>query len=132
MQLQREMNALYLLSRVFVGFLGLAALLGVVWFAGSLRYEIMLTGVLIGLTSVVVALVPRAALGNKVARMIIVLACSIGAAAGVFLVADRFGNPRGIQWHVLLVDVLHVSALLVIAYIAWRGKLQEKSELKQN
>lgn len=128
MQLQREMNALYLISRVFVGFLGLAALLGVVWFAGSLRYEIMLSGVLIGLTSVVVALVPRAILENKIARMIIVLACSIGAASGVFLVADRFGNPRGIQWHALLVDLLHVSALLVIAYIAWRGKLQENGK----
>lgn len=122
MQLQREMNALYLLSRVFVGFLGLAALLGVVWFAGSLRYEIMVAAVLVGLTSVVVAWVPSAALGNKIARVIIVLVCSIGAAAGLFLVADRFGNPQGIQWHVLLVDVLHVSALLVIAYIASRAK----------
>ena len=120
MQLQREMNALYVISRVLAGLLGFAALLGILWFSDSLGNDIMVAGTVMGLASIIAVLVPRPSTENKIGRITLAVTCGIGAAAGLVLVADSLGAPRGIQWDIVLTKTLHVSALLVIAWVIVR------------
>jgi len=118
------MSGIYGASRVFVGFLGFIALGGIIWFAGSLSSEIVLAGVLLGLTSLVVALIPQRKLSSSTTRRTLVTLCIVGAGAGLVLVVDNFSTSRGIEWDVVAMNVLHIAALATMAAIAlkWSPK----------
>ena len=114
------MSGIYSASRVFVGFLGFIALGGVIWFASSLANEIVLAGVLLGLTSLVAALIPQRKLSSSATRRTLVTLCVIGAGAGLVLVADNLSASGGIEWDVVAMNVLHIAALATMAVIALR------------
>lgn len=112
------MSGLYTLSRISTGFLGFTAIGGVVWFASSLSKTIVLAGVLLGLTSLVVAFVPQRKLLSGATRRTLVTLCVVGIGAGLVLVADNFNASRGIEWDVVAINLLHIAALATMAAIA--------------
>lgn len=114
------MSRLYTPSRIFVGFLGFTALGGIIWFASSLANEIVLAGVLLGLTSLVVAFIPQRKLSSIATRRILVTLCVVGIGAGLALVVDNLSTSRGIEWDVVSMNVLHIAALATMAAIALR------------
>lgn len=112
------MSGIYGVLRVFVGFFGFIALGGIIWFASSLASKIVLAGVLLGLTSLVVAFIPQRKLSSGKTRRTLVTLCIVGAGAGVVLVADNLSVSGGIEWDVVAMNVLHVAALAAMAFIA--------------
>jgi len=119
------MSGLYTLSRIFVAFLGFTALLGVLWFASSLREAIIIAGVLLGISSLLAAFVPQHKLSNRETRRTLIALCVIGIGAGLVLVVDDLGASRGIEWHVVTINLIHVAALATMAVTALKRSSEE-------
>lgn len=109
------MSVLYILSRILVAFFGVTTLLGVLWFAGSISKILTIAGVLLGLASLAAAFVPQRKLSSDTTRRTLVMLCAVGTGAGLILVADNFSASNAIEWHVVMVNLLHVTAFTVIA-----------------
>jgi hypothetical protein len=116
-----EMKSLYTLLRVLVAFLGFSVLLGVVWFVGSPGGQALLVpGVLMALSSLAVAFVPKRKLSNTGTQRILVALCVVGIGAGLVLVADDLGASHEIEWDVVVIRLVHIVALATMAIVSRR------------
>lgn len=109
------MSGLYtLLLRGLVAFFGFAMLLGVLWFAGSPGGgTFVIPSTLMGFSSLAAAFATR--------RTLVTL-CVVGIGAGLVLVADDLDAPRGIEWSVVAIRLLHIAALVTMAITALERK----------
>lgn len=109
------MDAAYGFSRVTVGFLGFTSLVGVIWFGDAITGVEFTGGLVLGLTSLAVALVPKRKLNHTRARRAVVTLCVAGIAAGMVLVASNMAPPYPIEWDVIAINLLNVGALVAMA-----------------
>lgn len=112
------MSGLYTLSRGFVIFCGFTTLLGVLWFASSLGGALIISGVLMGFSSLAAAFIPQRKLSGDRTRRALITLCIIGACSGLILVAGDLGTSRGIEWDVVAVRLLHIAALATMTITA--------------
>jgi len=121
------MSQLYSLSRVLVAFLGLSEILGVVWFSGSLNGKVIVTGLLIGLSSIAVAFVPQQRLSSRITRRVLITLCSVGIISGIFSAVVNFNEQNNLEWDVLITKFVHIIALAFMATRALPWSSQTKS-----
>lgn len=111
------MNISYGLARVVAAFLGFTSLVGVIWFGALLGSVEFLGGLILGLTSLAVAIVPMHRLNRgKVCRTVTFL-CAMGVVAGMTLVATNVIAPYPVEWDVVVINLLNVGALVAIASV---------------
>ena len=109
------MGGIYTLSRVLVAFFGFTTLLGVLWFSDSLGGAFIIAGVLMGFSSLTIAVVPQRKLSSRTTRRTLVALCVIATGAGLVLLTDDFSASYGIEWDVVAMRLLHITALTTIA-----------------
>lgn len=117
---EAAMDASYGFARVIAGFLGFTSLVGVVWFGAALTGLELSGGLVLGLTSLAVALIPKRTLNHARARRAAVTLCFAGVTAGMILVAQNLAPPYPIEWDVVAINLLNISALVAIATKARR------------
>ena len=110
------MRNLYLpLSRYVAGIMGVITLWGLLFFSSTLKSEIVTAGLVLGSTSFVVALMPQRILRLFPVRLVFVLLCLAGVAAGLVLLFYRLGRADGVEWHVVSASIIHIAALATLA-----------------
>lgn len=114
------MDGIYGLARVCAGFLGFTALTGVIWFGGSLSGIEFAAGLILGLTSLLAAFIPKRRLSVPSIRQMLIMLCALGIAAGAVLTVRKLAGPNQIEWDVVAIDLLNLIALAVMAIKARR------------
>ena len=104
-------------------FFGLAALLGVLWFADSLDGIRFVAGITIGISYVMVAFFPQHRLATVAVKRFVIALCTTGIFTGLFLaVIDfDFSPSPGIIFGDVLIRLLPIAALVVIVTQATRA-----------
>lgn len=109
------MDRLYGLARVIAGFLGFTSLVGVIWFGAALSDIEVSGGLVFGLASLTLAVVPKRKLKDTNARRAVTSLCVVGGAAGAILVATNLASPYPVEWDVVAINLFNIGALLAIA-----------------
>lgn len=109
------MSGIYTLSRMLVAFFGFTTFLGVLWFSDSLGGILIISGVLMGFSSVAISFIPQRKLSSPTTRRTLIMLCVIATGAGFVLLASDFSAPNGIEWDVVAIRVIHITALATIA-----------------
>ena len=111
-----NMSSLYLvLSRYVVGIMGVLILWGLLFFSSTLQSAIVTAGLVLGSTSLVVALMPQRALCIFPVRLVFFLLCVVGVGAALVLLWHRLGRSSGIELDVVSANILHIAALATLA-----------------
>ncbi len=119
------MSGFYTLSRVLVAFFGFTMLLGILWFSGSLSRTIIFAGLLMGFSSLAASFVSQSKLSSGTTRRNLVALCVVGISTGLVLVADNLSASRSIEWDVVSMNIVHISALVAIAIMALKQKKEK-------
>lgn len=112
------MDSVYGFARACAGFLGFTALTGVIWFSSSIDGVEFFAGLILGLSSLVAAVIPSHKLtGPNLSRWLTFL-CALGMAGGVVLIGRILVESQQIEWDMIAMDMVNVGALFVMATTA--------------
>jgi hypothetical protein len=105
---------LFVLAKVVVGVLGIPTILGVVWFADSLSSVEIITGSILGLSSLLAAAIPKRMFSRSPMRAFTLLLCGAGIISGLNLLLMRLGAIGGIEIDVVVTNLVHVLSFFAI------------------
>ena len=118
------MDGIYTLSRIYAGFMGFTSLGGILWFAGTLSRMIVIAGTIAGVSSLAASLVPPHKLSRHSIQRTLIALCVIGVGAELVLIMDALTISHGVEWDVVSMEILNITALTTMAVKAlnWSSK----------